>query len=1305
MKTKQVAKKVLSGILAVCLVIGSIIITEPQRAQAGEINLVENGGFDTTDGWYNASGDTDVAMPEQGKEQVYEAVYLLNEDFSGESYNSYIQANGASTLSTEEGALKVTGSSAGTGVRVHNMPVVAGQTYTISFDVKIDTAGMMTNYYTRSILSSNGSATEKYYSAKALTGACDWKNVTIEYTVPEGKDFVQFIIYNNNLADNYTFWIDNLSISYEQEKEELDYAMNEDFSGSELSTYIHAFQSSTIMATDGALKVTGGVGTGAGVIGVPVVAGQTYIITYKIKVDTSGLQINSFSMDGVNNSYSGQTYYSKYAFYGPCDWKTITVEYTVPDGKNQLRYDIYNNNGIADYTFWIDDFAVYNKEANKVYTYSEGIGNCLGAEPDNVLAMKEMTKASYKNISLTAGKEYGYSYKVKADGEANVTFLAGDQKVQTSAATAEWATVSGTFTADSAATEISFTREGDGILLIDDVHVYEKTAAIEETVDVNISFRAAYPQNTWVQMQINVANEEAIAALVNGAKVDLETETDGVKKTVSWCVDKNDSRTILYPYKATGKTIPVDAEQVKLYAGTYSVLEEGTDESLYVPFKLANDLTITKVNGTWYEGEPVDVTTTVSKKSFQISPSSDSAYQLILNTSNYAELEAKYKKWTWLEGDILIDGTSTLVKGYLGGETNQLVFDYHATSNTGALIPAAATSIVIPAGTKFYASNNKDPLVIENEFKLLKLGKGWAAYTNKHEYTEGGDVRYYNIANGGYMLTSSNDAIAVKELPELTTGDTITKVGAYHVSRIENEELWEETVVLYIPGDANEDGAFTVQDLVAMKWAEGGTSEKQNARLAGTYAADMDRNGEINDIDLRALRLALVSDDAAAELAVSKADSLLGGEMPITGFGTPTSAEYITDDIYKLIAGTGINMISYCGNAYNSVGKSALADKQMQLADKYGLKMYVTDDRVTSATADKPLTASAFATAVGAYSMYESFLGVHVVDEPSYGDVYINKEYTRPIANYAPSIALCNQTVNVSGYMNLLPYYSDTFSGGTSKYTDYLNNTFTSTKAEMLSYDHYAVRVSSGSWWDQLLGKDFKKTVKTEDFYKNLEVARAQVKDTGKPFWVFAQAGAISSSSTVIDSQYWPTAAEQQWEINAALAMGARGIQYWSLFQGDTWTADGSDYDRLGLIGADGKKNDRFYDAAAAQNAFVRVVDEVLMNAGSKGVVVNDNNAAGAFTSDVKLSGYNELASVTGANALVGCFDYYGKTVLYVVNCNTSASQNITLNYTATCKAAVTKFDAAALNRTPAASAASTTINVGAGQAALVIVE
>ena len=174
MKTKQVAKKVLSGILAVCLVIGSIIITEPQRAQAGEINLVENGGFDTTDGWYNASGDTDVAMPEQGKEQVYEPAYILNEDFSGESYNSYIQANGASTLSAEEGALKVTGSSAGTGVRVHNMPVVAGQTYTISFDVKIDTAGMMTNYYTRSILSSNGSATEKYYSAKALTGACDW---------------------------------------------------------------------------------------------------------------------------------------------------------------------------------------------------------------------------------------------------------------------------------------------------------------------------------------------------------------------------------------------------------------------------------------------------------------------------------------------------------------------------------------------------------------------------------------------------------------------------------------------------------------------------------------------------------------------------------------------------------------------------------------------------------------------------------------------------------------------------------------------------------------------------------------------------------------------------------------------------------------------------------------------------------------------------------------------------------------------------------------------------------------------------
>ena len=92
-------------LLVLCLVIGSMIILEPQEAHAGQTNLVTNGGFDTVDGWNNTSTDPAVPVAAQSTDQAYETVYLLNEDFSGETYSSYLTKNGNSTLTLENGAL------------------------------------------------------------------------------------------------------------------------------------------------------------------------------------------------------------------------------------------------------------------------------------------------------------------------------------------------------------------------------------------------------------------------------------------------------------------------------------------------------------------------------------------------------------------------------------------------------------------------------------------------------------------------------------------------------------------------------------------------------------------------------------------------------------------------------------------------------------------------------------------------------------------------------------------------------------------------------------------------------------------------------------------------------------------------------------------------------------------------------------------------------------------------------------------------------------------------------------------------
>ena len=714
-----------------------------------------------------------------------------------------------------------------------------------------------------------------------------------------------------------------------------------------------------------------------------------------------------------------------------------------------------------------------------------------------------------------------------------------------------------------------------------------------------------------------------------------------------------------------------------------------------IVLNLAEDLTLSWNGSEYVEGIP-EITTNISYRGLI---TDETAYSLHLTVDNYDDLVTEYGLWSWLEGTIKVNGTDRTVAFQLG---SNVLATLPTSQNANAGLPLDTTSIEIPAGTIFTDADgsSENPLKIANRFFYVKVGAVWTTYTSEYEYPEGNNILYYNIDNGSsYTLTSSNGAIEVKELPDLVAGDTISKVGTYNITRVENSVLYKEKVVLYKHGDADENDEIDVRDLVAMKWAIDGNNEEQNARLAGMYAADIDRSGAVDDVDLTALRRALVSEDPAAALSVSKGNSVLNGVMPIAGFSTPVEETYITDSIYQMIADTGINMIAYCGNDYNNSTSQTLAEKQLRLAEKYNLKMYVTDGSVPKQTAtDMPAK-------IGRYSMYHSFLGLHIVDEPEYGDVYVNSNFDRPIAVYTNAINLYNGSANINGYVNLFPYYSDITNATTANYKEYLTNTFTNTGAEILSYDHYAIRAGANSWFQSwITGEDFKKTVKAGDFYKNLEMVRAQVEGTGKPFWAYAQTGyPITASGTVGDSVR-VTAAEQQWEINAALAMGAKGVQYYQLFQGTDYAGSDNDYRRSGLIGANGQANTIYYNAAKELNAFIAVIDEVLMNAENKGVIVKDSIASGALGSDVKLSSYKELESVTGTNAMVGCFDYYGKTALLVVNCNTSSAQDITLNFTESCKAAVTKIGDTAVNRT-AAGAASVTINVGAGQSALVIIE
>lgn len=662
--------------------------------------------------------------------------------------------------------------------------------------------------------------------------------------------------------------------------------------------------------------------------------------------------------------------------------------------------------------------------------------------------------------------------------------------------------------------------------------------------------------------------------------------------------------------------------------------------------------------------------------------------------------------WTGPTVKILIDGVEKNVTMNLEPhqDDEKRYFWLQGTEVTNAI--KNGSKIQIPETIQTSVGGVAVTFNFKKNMTIAKLGTVWAMYTSEYTYPNGDNKFYYNIDNGtSYKLTSSNNAILVKELPNLTTGDTIDKVGAYNVTRIENEVLYKQVVVLYKHGDANEDNKISAVDLIAMKKVAA-DSNAQPTRLAGTYAADINRDGKVNDDDLTALRKALVSADAAAELKVAKGNSVLNGVMPIVGYGVYDLEGKTTDELYSLVSDLGINAVSFNNKEYSTPSLAAGTLAHLQSAEKNGIGVYVQDNHLHqggdfSPTANLDTMITDMSKRVGEYSMYKSFLGTYVVDEPVTSDYHPSDATesnikNKTMANYSHDVAMMKKFTNLNTYVNLLPYYSskNSLAATEDKYNDYLDETFKNSDLDMLSFDNYPV----GKGKAFLIGST--KEVGYSDFYTNLRLARTAAQEKGTPFWAFAQAGLYSDSGDKINSNYLPTKADQQWEISASLACGAKGVQYFSVVGTSEWTASGKDTDRAGLIKADGTKNNKYgyYDAAKETNTFVATVDHVLMNADNKGVITNDKNAKEPL-GDMVLNDYKEVTSVKGTNALVGCFDYFGKTALLVVNCNTSSTQEITLNFDGTQSYEMTDY----VGKTTTGSTSSLKMSINAGQCTLVV--
>ena len=400
----------------------------------------------------------------------------------------------------------------------------------------------------------------------------------------------------------------------------------------------------------------------------------------------------------------------------------------------------------------------------------------------------------------------------------------------------------------------------------------------------------------------------------------------------------------------------------------------------------------------------------------------------------------------------------------------------------------------------------------------------------------------------------------------------------------------------------------------------------------------------------------------------------LGGKdvMPIGGFFGPYESheveincenfpDYYSDDIFEKIHDCGVNAIVY----YNTVTDIA-TKKILEMGEKHGVGLFVKDEMLLELMEDYSAMANEFTPddldfneferRMYEYNQYDSCLGLHVRDEAFTYHI----DELKGAFDAFNRLGLQNKHViaNAIGHFGTNNVYTGWQK--TIEAEEYYDQFF-ETNSTTLSTTFYPFEVQD-------------ETKALEDLFNGLSINRAMAEKYDAVLWRMMQAGAQwNDAGAWLESAEnpFPTEGQMLLDVNAALAYGAKAIQYFTLIQ-PTWFSKAEnytrDYDRNGLIAANGEPT-RWYYYAQKANKQIAAVDHVLMNSKNCGVIVHGNYAEEMLGEKsehpelISSGSFRQLKKVSGSDAIVGCFDYFGGTALYVTNFNVENKKKITLNF------------------------------------------
>lgn len=582
----------------------------------------------------------------------------------------------------------------------------------------------------------------------------------------------------------------------------------------------------------------------------------------------------------------------------------------------------------------------------------------------------------------------------------------------------------------------------------------------------------------------------------------------------------------------------------------------------------------------------------------------------------------------------------------------------------------------------------------------------------------------YNLDNGNYLLKGW-PTFRVNGTT-MNSGEVLNAPGDYKVEyMLDGDPVASRTISLYKLGDANLDGdAFVAGDSVYKDaYTTVGMLKYGAVTRASVLAADLNNDGVLNDAD-SALFMAIKAD-------VSKVDSIVGvnygdsigfnyeggkNVMPIGGYYGPDTTAKISDAMFSALRDSGINMITYQPTKWGT-GNARDVLRLLALAEKYGISVYITDPSTNVLTLDENndvtaqttvSTASELANAMAQYGIYDSVYGIEVIGEPKPStDGDWNADYYLRYKYYDDLLGTLKDYSNVSGGYVLQG--AGAYEPGEYGLVDEVEP-----DVDYLAFDSYLYLESD----------DTIKGYKRNAYFETLDTMRKKSIDSSKPFWSYISAGCdFRDDGSDGATGYYCTEADILWNVNTSLAFGAKGITYFPLFQPAYFARvdeenNQYDYNRNGIIGADGNTN-RYYPMVQRANTQISAVDDVLMNADSKGIITVGNAASDmttaarqrsyTFSGILSKSGgkytdklYNVTASKS-AGAMVGAFDYHSSEAYYVVNYDTTenATQTITLTFGDSQDVTVIKDGV----KTTYNSVSTLDLTLDSGEGALVILE